>query len=522
MPISSNSLASGVGVGFENVIFEPSVERLERKPVIIGTYDPSKSAIVEEGLLTVASAEEAGSLLGFGFPIHRMTRAFFRQYPGFRVTLVPQAEVAGDQAAGTISVTGTATEAGEFSLFIAGDYVPVKVAKGDDGAAIVIAAAAAITDKKNLPVDGVPDGVTDTELDVTAKDTSTFGNLVSMEHSLYVGQKLPAGLTVVIVDMSGGTGTPDIQDALNALGTGDQQNMNFYTGGVHSYGQLTAALDAISSYNGVGNTKVGNFSNTVARPFQFITGDNIAGSTGFDDLITLGDGRKTDRTNCCVAVPDSPNHPAEIAAIALAIRESTAIDRPESTYIDKIMNGVIPGLNGNRWTDDYTAGLDAAIKAGISTTDIKNGDVVLQDLITFYHPDDLPDSSNIYRSMRNNAITQNICNSVRVLFSLDKWKNITIVSDVAKVTDNIAKQKARSIFTVAAALGKLASDMMGFGWLYDDDFTKEKVLGDPSSYISIRSGGKGFDNILPVIYSGEGGIINTNVQADISLAVFVQ
>jgi phage tail sheath gpL-like len=522
MGITANSLASGVGVGFENVIHSPKVTRLERKPVIVGTYDPSKTAIIEEEPIVVSSAEDAGSKLGFGFPIHRLTRAFFRQYPGFRVTLVPQAEVVGGvQATGTISITGTSTEAGELSLFIAGDYVPVTVPNATAGAAIAILIAAAINADKNLPITAAVDGETDTQVNITAKDSSTFGNGVTMEHSLFVGQKIPAGLTVAIVDMADGAGVPDIQDALDALGVNDQQNMNFYTGGVHSYGQHAATLNVISTYNGIGNEKVGNFKNTVARPFQFITGDTVAdGDDGLDDLIVLGDSRKTDRTNCCIAVPGSPNHPSEIAAVALAIRESTAIERPESTYVNKIMNGVIPGIDGTRWTDDYDTGCDSAVKAGISTTDILNGNVVIKDLITFYHPDDLPDENNIYRSMRNNAITQNICNAVKKLFGLDKWTNITIVSDVNMVTDDIAKQKVRDIYSVAAALCKLANDMMGLGWLFDAGWTKETILGDLNSYISIREGGKGFDNILPVSYSGEGGIINTNVKADISLAVF--
>ena len=76
-------------------------------------------------------------------------------------------------------------------------------------------------------------------------------------------------------------------------------------------------------------------------------------SGGLTALIALGDGRKTDRANGVIGVPDSPNHPAEIAAIAIGVMARININLAEQNYIDEILTGIIPGAKANRWTSDY-------------------------------------------------------------------------------------------------------------------------------------------------------------------------
>jgi len=107
-------------------------------------------------------------------------------------------------------------------------------------------------------------------------------------------------------------------------------------------------------------------------------------------------------------------------------------------------------------------------------------------------------------------------NAVKLNFELEKWQGITIVSDVAKVTNVTSRLKARDTDAVIDDLVTLATAFAGNAWLFESDFTIENLT------VTIRAGGLGFDNVLPVILSGEGGIMDTVVEFDTSLAVLLQ
>lgn len=523
MAISATSLAAANAVSVNNVQFAPTSEVLARKIVVVGTYDPTIATVIDEVPIQVLSAEDAGNRFGFGFMLHRLVQKVFAGSGGVECWCVPQAEVAGDQAAGTITVAGTATAAGTIHLYIAGDYVPVTVAKDDTASEIATAIVAAITADTDLPVTAEVNGVTPEQVDVTAKTTGTYGNEIVMRCNVFDSQELPAGVTsVTVVDLSSGTGTPAIADALNGLGTGDLANAQHFTDGVHGYLQDTTTLNSISTYNGVGNLASGLYGKLVARPLRFLTGDIDAGSDALAALVAIGAARKsTDRTNGIVAVPDSPNHPSEIAAVAIGVMAKTNNDRAEESYVGKLLPGIIAGRQvevvaaAGRWTDDYD-NRDSAVKAGISPTMADSGYTVrLQNVLTFYHPDSVPTSSNGYRSMRNISIIQNILAGVKVNFAQEKWQGISIVEDVNKVTNGLSKDKARSVNSVITDLNALIDAWVSRAWLYQGSFSKDGLT------VAIRSGGVGFDSVVPVVLSGEGGILDTRVDFDTALTVFL-
>jgi hypothetical protein len=173
------------------------------------------------------------------------------------------------------------------------------------------------------------------------------------------------------------------------------------------------------------------------------------------------------------------------------------------------------GAAAGRWTDTYD-NRDSAVKAGISPTIADTGFTVrLQNVLTFYHPTSVPVGSNGYRSMRNISIVQNILNSVKSNFAQEKWQGISIVADVNKVSNSLSKDKARSSSSVITDLVALADAFASRAWLYDASFTKENLT------VSIRTGGIGFDSVMPVVLSGEGGILDTRVDFDTALTVFL-
>ena len=516
MTLSSSSLAAAVGSSVNNVQFKSAAENVPRKILVIGSYDASKTTITDEVPQLLTSPSDAGNRYGFGSMLHRLVKAAFAGSNGVETWACPQAELGGAVVAtGTITFTGSPTEAGVLNLYIAGDYVPVSFTVGMSVTEMADAVTAAITADQDLPVSAANTlGV----VTITAKSKGTWGNGIIASLNEGFNQTTPAGATVAIVAMSSGTTIPDITDALDGLGTGDDANEEFFTDVVHGYGQDSTNLDAILAYVGAGNDAVGLYDKLVARPFRVLTGDNAAGSGGLSALTTLGGLRKTDRANGVVAVPGSPNHPSEIAAIAIGVMAKINNNRAAQSYIGQVLPGVIPGTASDRWTSSYDS-RDTAVKAGVSPTVIKSGAVYLQNVVSFYHPDDVPVSSNLYRSMRNISIVQNILNAVTVNFSQEKWQGISIVADVAKVTNSIDAQKARDIEAVIDDLVALATSFESHAWIYTAAFTVGKL--QEGGQVSIRSGSTGFDATLPILVSGEGAILDTEVQADTSLAVLL-
>jgi len=514
MTLNATSLAAGIGVAVRNTQFATSVTNLARKILALATYDPAKTDVVPLVPVQVLSPEDAGNRFGFGSMAHRLALQAFIGGAGVPVYVLPQAEAGGAvAAAGDIDFTGsTATASGTLPLYIAGYAVPVTVTSGMTAAQIATAVVAAITARKELPINAAVDGVTTGQVNFTAKSKGPWGNSIDLSFNLEAGDALPAGVTGAVTDMAAGAGIPTVADALAALGTGDDANEAWFTDIVHGYGQDATTLNAISDYVGAGNDFLALYGKTVARPFRALTGDTAAGSQGLADLVTLSDGRKLDRANGVEAVPGSQSHPAEIAAQAIGHMARIAQQRVAQNYIDVPLIGIRPGAKADRWTSDYD-NRDTAVKSGISPTRVRNGVVYLQNVVSFYRPDSVPVENNGYRSMRNIAIVQNMLNSIRHNFEQEKWQGISVVGNTARVGNMTDRIKARDTGSVVDDYVALARGFENKAWVYEADYTIKNLA------VAVRAGSTGFDGIMPVILSGEGGILDTEVQFDISQAV---
>jgi len=511
--ITSNSLAAINAVGIKNEQLAVSASVIAQKNVIIGTFDEATfSALAENVPFQVFSPNDVASKTGFGFMLHRLAKAAFK--PGTVETwVIPQLEGGSDpdQATGSLDFTAsTGVVAGTIALYIAGDRVAIATTEGMANTAIATAVAAAINAINDLPVTAL---AASAAVNLTSKSGGPWGNDISLAFSLNAGEALPSGVACTITDMSGGTGVPDIQDALDALGTGDGQNEKFFTNLIHGYGNDSATLNAISTYNGLGNDYVGNYAKECGRPFRSLIGDVTAGSGGLSAALAVGLARKaTDRTNGMICVPGSQSHPQEIAAQmigAMAVINSTL---PQVGYIDVALDGVWPGATADRWTNDYD-NRDLAVKSGISTSMVKNGIVYAQNIVTFYHPDSVAVESNSFRQMKNISIKQNMLANWKANFEREKWKGIFIVTDTATVTDPTARRKARDVDAVKDDVNALIDAFYALGWIFETTIPKTRFTVD------LRSGLTGFDIYCPFIPSGEGGIINSDLTLDTSIAI---
>jgi phage tail sheath gpL-like len=520
MPFTQNSIAATTALGMKNKVFAPAPLILQRKIAIIGTYDPAKTSVVANVPERLLSAADAADKYGFGFQLHRLAIQVFQGSQGIETWAIPQAEV-GDPAAASpgIDFTGTTiTQSGTVYLYIAGERVlNFTVAKDDVASDVATKCADAINalGNRNLPITAI--SATDV-VNLTAKSKGEQGNLISIAFNLNPGETYPGGLATSIGSFGSGTSTPNIQDALDGLGTGDNANEIFITDLIHGYGQDTTTLDAISNYVGAGDDFIGLYAKTVARPFRSLVGDVAIGSAGLTALIAFTDLRKLDRANGVFAVPGSPNHPAEIAAQVMGHMARVNQTRAEESYIDKSLIGIYAGSIDDNWTSEYD-NRDLAVKSGISPSFVKNSVITIQNVVSFYRPDSVPVGNNGYRSMRNISILQNIMHTMKATFETEKWNGISIVQHVQNVTNLTSRKKARDIQSMLDELVGLALSFESRAWLYTASFTIEE-LKKPDMVI-IKQDLTGFENTFPVILSGEGGIIDTTVEFDVSIAILL-
>lgn len=518
-----NSLAATKAIGVENIPFTSPTDVLPRKILLFGYADPTLDGVsyVSGQLYKVASASEVSAKFGYGHEVSRLAEWSYRGSLGVE-TWVLAATQSGDKAAGSIQVTASGVLAGTLHLFISGEYVPVAVSNNDTAANIEAAIVASINADLTLSVEASTLAPVADAANTIAKDAGVFGNYTKISFNEQYGQEFPVGVSVVVVQPTGGTGgaIPGDANFFDILGLNDEQNENYFTDlSISTPGLSPNVLDPVSRWNGEGNDFVGNYSKTVQRPLRSVNGDTAPGDSGYNSLISVANGRKQDRTNGVVTVPGSPNHPQEIAALAMGIAARINNENPAESYVDELLPEVLPGAPTDRWTSDYTK-KDTAVKAGISPTIYDRGAVKLQNLLTFYHPVNVASENNGYRSMRAIAVLQNTTNSVRALFDQESWKRVTIVADVSRVTGLKARLKVKDKRAVENDIISLVRDWGGLSWVYDSDFSINLIK--TGEYVAIRAAGTGFDVTIPIVLSGEAWIVDTVVRFDTALTVFTQ
>lgn len=501
----ATTLAPAYGLTLDNKALSVQAGNLPRKGALLAQYDPAKTDVEDYVPRLFLAKEQVGAELGWGFPAHRMAKNWdiYGAAVPMWVVPVPEADSA-TKSTRTLTLTVTTALAGSIPLYIGDDKYPVGVTAGMAVADIATAVAAKINaDQDAVFVATADAGV----VTLVAKAGGTFANDYLVETAYDPEDAMPGGVTMVIAQTVAGATDPDITDALNGMGTGSESNMGYFTDGVTSNGLKTADLQACSTWNGIGNQPVGNYAPGVQRPMRFLSVDTTAGSGGFDAMKAISDANTYDRTNAIVGAPDHKRHPVEIACEILGAGASMAQAHPHVSYVGVPLQGHV-GASANRWTKDDTT-RDTAIKAGISTTKVVDGTLVIDGLVTMYRPSNVAPAHNLYRSFRNIALNQNITSFHRSVWELAK--NKTIVLDTAEL--NSEEKPYCMDVDGAKDLNNLWADQcQRKAWIYDAGYTKK------TQKVSIRDLANGFDHILKVVYSAEGVVSNTTVQGDIALA----
>jgi phage tail sheath gpL-like len=177
------------------------------------------SASVPPGVPVLISGNGYG-MFGKGSMLASMV-AWYRKRDGFgEVWALPLADPSGGVAAsGTVTINAPATAAGTLSLYVSGHLCAIPVQPTQTPTQVATALAAVINTNPKVQVTAAAAAGVVT---VTANHKGATGNSIDLRLN-YLGvpggEAVPAGLVVNIAGMAGGTGVPDVVDALAVIGT---------------------------------------------------------------------------------------------------------------------------------------------------------------------------------------------------------------------------------------------------------------------------------------------------------------
>lgn len=286
-----------------------------------------------------------------------------------------------------------------------------------------------------------------TKINLTAGWKGTAGNLIKIE---IIGPSV--GVVFAVTAMAGGLVDPDPTPALGLMG-GVWETFVLNTLPIAN----TAALDVYQTFG------EGRWGVTTHQPLVVFTGTihtTVALATAVSST------RKTDRINALLAAPGSPMLPFVVAARMLArIAVQAGVD-PASDYCGLPVESVIPGDDSLQW--DWPT-RDQALKAGCSTSEVKDGVVQIGDVITFYAPtgEDPP----AYRNLKDIVKAMNIIFNLALIFAAPGWRRAPLIpSNQATVNPN-ARKPSSAIAEMAGLTDQLALAAI----ISDPVFTKKSL-----------------------------------------------
>ena len=167
----------------------------------------------------VTSAEQGETYFGRGSMLAQMLRAFKQANPFTETWVIAQDDnPAGARASGQIRIQGRATRAGTLNIYVAGQRIQIGVQANQDGATLAGKLVEALQKDTALPVTAVQNARDRQNVDLTARHRGLAGNDLDLRINYYTGEVTPAGLTVSITAMTGGTANPGIAGAIAGLG----------------------------------------------------------------------------------------------------------------------------------------------------------------------------------------------------------------------------------------------------------------------------------------------------------------
>lgn len=379
MTISFNQIPSGIRVPlfyaeFDNSRAVQGGAQQVYKTLLIGNKLPAGTKPELEPQL-ITSAEQAVEYFGAGSVLADMAIAHIannRINPLYCVAIDDL--LAGVQATGTITVSGTPTKAGTISLMVGGRNIKVGVATTDTANDIATNIAAAITADTLCTVSA---SATLAVVTLTAKNKGEHGNEIDVRANYFLGEELPAGVSLAIVAMSGGTGNPDVDEVWPVLGDEQYILMSTPWTDQQNIGKVETELDS-------------RFG-----PLRAIDGYAIYGKSGSHaSLVTFGNTRNSQFTT--IMATKGPSSPWQMAAaVAGQVSLSASIDPARPFQTLKLTNILAPSQSELFTLQER----DILLNNGIATFNVDSGsNVLIEAVITTFKENAFgaPDTSYLY------------------------------------------------------------------------------------------------------------------------------
>lgn len=207
-----------VAIEFDNSGAVTGTPGLLYKLLVIGQMLPTASV---EPLTAhrITSENQGEALFGRGSMLAEMLRYARKANSFLEVWAIGQQELAGGAAAaGSITVTAAATSAGTLALYIAGERLQIGIQAGKTPAELAAAIVAGINANTRQPLIAAVNGVDDAKVDLTCRWKGETGNTIHVQANYYVGEVLPPGLALTVVQPTGGSGNPDVGEAIAVMG----------------------------------------------------------------------------------------------------------------------------------------------------------------------------------------------------------------------------------------------------------------------------------------------------------------
>ena len=347
---------------------------------LIIAYPLADSSIERNKLIIMPSADQAKKLAGRGSQLSRMVESY-RNIDNFGELFVIAVDepTAGSNATGTIQISGTAEETGTLSLYIGNSKIQSQVTVSDSAETIANGLHNAINTHLDLPVTAVLNNSTIT---LTAKNKGLSGNDIPLCFNYYGtvgGEDTPDGLNIVINQMSGGTGTPNLTPVIAAMG---DKLLDFIAFPFND-------LSSLATFNHEMNDTTGRWS--YAR--QLYGHAYTAKKGNLTELVEFGD--KLNYQHITVAGYESRVQTGLDELIAMRTARNAIFIRndPARPTQSGMLNGALPASDSNQFTLTEQQSL---LSHGIATAYVSSGNLLIQRDITTYQRNSYGIADNSY------------------------------------------------------------------------------------------------------------------------------
>ncbi len=508
---SATARASFKGVFTVETIFSVLASVLQARKIMAGGYDPLKTEIVAGTAYTVTSANQAGTLFGFGSQLHRMAIYHFLITGGqIPTTMLALPAAVGEVAAQkTITFAVNATTPGSYVFrvgsYLSEDVITIGVAAAATPDSIAALLNAAINANENLPFTSA---VVSAVVTVTAKtkDITSTSLSVTVNTAGDESDSAPGGMTAVIAASVAGVGKSVITSLWTYLGT---ETTPWNTSIIQPYPDV-AELDSASAAIGQPNDQSGLYDARDYRPGSVYTTDTTPDVAGLTAALALANGRTLDAANVRLEAPDYPELGYEIASYVSGAIEVGSMSRTSSGYTRLNLPALFGPLDPAKdWVTFKSGGKaynnrDLAVQAGLTPIIYLDGVAKPGDVTGFWKPQDNQNAPFKYQV--NRWKSWSLQNIFAIYLNGDDKKDRPIVNSVAATK---ASEKAIDTDIIKAGLAQVTGVAERFAWVYEAAFTIRNTIVAISTTNPDR-----FDITIPVVLSGNNRISLGEIQID--------